>query len=298
MNVGSPPTVRTSWPRSVHGIRAGSGLVFPVSASASDDLVVDINNVTVVVNGRETLGPISLQINAQERWALIGPNGAGKTTLLSLAGAERHPTSGQVHVLGELIGRTDLRELRKRIGSVGHLVADRLPRDATAREVVLTGRDSTLATWWSTFSPHDEAHAVELLHQLRCDRIVDQHFGRCSQGERQRILLARSLFGRHPLLLLDEPALGVDLPGRESLIAALDDLASSSSPPTTVHVVHTLEELPRSTSHMLMLREGITVAAGPIDEVCTNILLSECFGIPMRVSRIDGRLHATATPSW
>ena len=287
-----------SSPRSVHAICAALGRGEQVNASESADLVVDIDSVTVVVNGRATLGPISVQIAAHEHWALIGPNGAGKTTLLSLAGAERHPTTGQVHVLGELIGRTDLRELRKRIGSVGHLVADRLPRDATAREVVLTGRDSTLATWWSTFSDADEAHAIELLHQLRCDRIVDQHFGRCSQGERQRILLARSLFGRHPLLLLDEPAVGVDLPGRESLIEALDDLAESQSPPATVHVVHTLEELPRTTSHMLMLRDGRMVASGPIGDVCTDELLSECFGIKIRVSRIDGRLHATAKPSW
>lgn len=284
--------------RSAHEIQAVLGRDGQVSVFEPAELVVNIDNVTVVVNGRATLGPISVKIAAREHWALIGPNGAGKTTLLSLAGAERHPTTGQVHVLGELIGRTDLRELRKHIGSVGHLVADRLPRDATAREVVLTGRDSTLATWWSTFSEQDEAHAIELLYQLRCDRIVDQHFGRCSQGERQRILLARSLFGRHPLLLLDEPALGVDLPGRESLIEALDDLAASKGPPATVHVVHTLEELPRSTSHMLMLRDGKVVASGPIDDVCSDDQLSECFGIPMRVSRIDGRLHATATPSW
>lgn len=261
-------------------------------------LVVDIEDATVVVNTRKTLGPISVQIAAHEHWALLGPNGAGKTTLLSLAGAERHPTSGTVHVLGSLIGRTDLRELRKRIGSVGHLIADRLPRDSTAREVVLTGRDGTLATWWSTFSEQDEAHAVELLHQLRCDRIVDQPFGRCSQGERQRILLARSLFGRHPLLLLDEPAVGVDLPGRESLINALDDLASSDDPPATVHVVHTLEELPRSTSHVLMLRDGVVVADGPIDEFLTNQTLSDCFGIAMHVIRNAGRFSATSASSW
>src|SRR5665213_2413364 len=174
-------------------------------------LVVDIEDATVVVNARKTLGPISVQIGAHEHWALLGPNGAGKTTLLSLAGAERHPTTGTVHVLGSLIGRTDLRELRKRIGSVGHLIADRLPRDATALEVVLTGRDGTLVTWWSTFSTDEDAHARQMLRQLRCERLIDQPFGRCSQGERQRILLARSLFANHPLLLLDEPAVGVDL---------------------------------------------------------------------------------------
>lgn len=260
--------------------------------------IVAIDEVTVVVNGRKTLGPLSAKIGPHEHWALIGPNGAGKTTFLSLAGAERHPTTGTVHVLGSLIGRTDLRELRKRIGTVSHTIADRLPRDATAREVVLTGRDGTLATWWSTFSAEEEAHAVALLHQLRCDRIVDQYFGRCSQGERQRVLLARSLFGRHPLLLLDEPAVGVDLPGRESLVAALDDLASGDDAPTTIHVVHTLEELPRSTSHMMMLRDGRVVVAGPIDEVLNDETLSACFEIPMRVTRQSGRYHATSASSW
>lgn len=262
------------------------------------DSVVEIDDATVVVNGRDILGPISLDIGASEHWALVGPNGAGKTTLLSLAGAERHPTTGTVHVLGLLIGRTDLRELRKRIGAVGHSIADRLPRDSTAKEVVLTGRDGTLATWWSTFSEVEQSHAVDLLNQLRCGRIVDQQFGRCSQGERQRILLARSLFGRHPLLLLDEPAAGVDLPGRESLINALDELAGSNDPPATIHVVHTLEELPRSTTHMLMLREGRPVAKGPIDEVLDDETLSECFGIAMKVTRHAGRFLATSDSSW
>jgi iron complex transport system ATP-binding protein len=164
--------------------------------------------------------------------------------------------------------------------------------------VVLTGRDGTLATWWSTFTEEEEAHAVELLGQLRCARLVDQEFGRCSQGERQRILLARSLFGRHPLLLLDEPAVGVDLPGRESLISALDALAASPDAPATVHVVHTLEELPRSTSHVIMLRDGAVVTSGPIDEDLTNETLSDCFGIEMRVMRHEGRYSATSASSW
>jgi iron complex transport system ATP-binding protein len=260
--------------------------------------VVDIDNVTVVVNGRQTLGPVSVRFRPNEHWALLGPNGAGKTTLLSLAGAERHPTTGTVHVLGNLIGRTDLRELRKSIGSVGHMIADRLPRDSTALEVVLTGRDGTLATWWSTFSEEDETHAVALLHQLRCDRLVGQPFGRCSQGERQRILLARSLFGRHPLLLLDEPSVGVDLPGRESLITALDELAATDDSPATILVVHTLEELPKSTSHVLMLRDGEIVTCGEIDTFLTDDTLSDCFGLPMHVFRNAGRYSATSASSW
>ena len=259
----------------------------------SDDVAV-VEDVTVVVNGRQTLGPLSFRIQADEHWALLGPNGAGKTTLLSLVGAERHPTTGSVVVLGERIGRTDLRELRTRIGVVGHMISDRLPYHATALEVTLTGRDGILAPWWTTFSEAERASARALLEQQRCGRLMDQPFGRCSQGERQRILIARSMFGRHRLLLLDEPAVGVDLPGREALVDSLDDLASALESPATLHVVHALEELPRSTTHALLLRDGQQVASGRVDDVLVDRALSDCFGIAITVTKMRGRYHATA----
>lgn len=261
-------------------------------------VAVALDGVTVVIGGRRTLGPLTLSIAAREHWAVVGPNGAGKTTLLSLAGAERHPTTGTVDVLGARLGRTDLRVLRRSIGAVGQSIADRLPRDSSAREVVLTGRDATLVTWWSEYSDNDRARADELLAFVHCAHVADQAFGRCSQGERQRVLLARSLFARHPLLVLDEPAAGVDLPGRESLIHSLDAINAEDDAPTTLHVVHTLEELPASTTHAMLLRAGEIVCAGPIGDCLTDEALSECYGIPVEVHARGGRYAATASSSW
>lgn len=259
---------------------------------------VQLEQVEVFLSNRRVLGPLSLEILAGEHWAVIGPNGSGKTTLFSVLGAERHPSRGSAFVLGERIGASDLRVLRKSIGVVGHAVADRLPFHSSALEIVLTGKHSLLAPWWGEFSEEDQARALALLRELHCGGLAEQSFGSCSQGERQRILLARSLFGRHRLLLLDEPALGVDLPGREALINALQSLAKGAEAPTTVQVAHTLEELPASTSHALLLRAGGVIASGPIEEVLRDEPLSECFSIAFHVERSAGRYSARAAGGW
>ena len=244
------------------------------------------------------LGPISLRIERGEHWAVLGPNGSGKTTLVSVLGAERHPRKGLAYVFGEQIGRTDLRVLRREIGVVGHSIADRLPGSAPVLELVLTGKDSLLAPWWGTFDDTDRAEGMRLLTQLGCRDLAEQSFGSCSQGERQRVLIARSLFGRHRLLLLDEPAIGVDLPGREALVSSLEALAALDDPVTTIHIAHSLEELPRSTSHVLLLSSGHPIALGPIDEMLNNETLSRCFGIAFHLERFDGRYSARALGSW
>jgi iron complex transport system ATP-binding protein len=264
-----------------------------------DGLVLaELEDVAVILAGRRVLGPLSLSVRGGEHWALLGPNGAGKTTLLSVVGAERHPTTGRATVLGERLGRTDVRELRKRIGTLGHRVADRIPGQVRAVDVVLTGRDGLLAPWWGRFGEPERAAARLLLAKLRCEAIADQPFATCSQGERQRILLARSLFGEHRLLLLDEPALGMDLPGREALVAALDELAEAPGAPATVQVAHTLEELPGSVSHAVLLRAGQVVAAGPAAETLTDEALSACYGLAVRVARSGERMTATAAARW
>jgi iron complex transport system ATP-binding protein len=256
-----------------------------------------LSQVTVIVGGRQVLGPVDWTIERGERWALLGQNGAGKTTLLSILGAERHPTTGHATVLGGEIGRTDLRVLRQRIGHVGHLIADRLPRHEHVLDLVLTGKGSLLAPWWGEFDDEDRKRASEILHRLRCDHIAQQSFGRCSQGERQRVLLARALFARSELLLLDEPAMGVDLPGREALVNALDELARTPDAPTTIHVAHTLEELPAIT-HAIVLRDGEVLAMGTAPEVLTSSVLSAAYDIDVRVSRVEGRYFATASGRW
>ena len=247
---------------------------------------------------RTILGPLDLTVAAGEYWALLGPNGAGKTTLLTLLGAQRHPSAGIVEVLGERLGRTDVRVLREQIATVGHSVADLLPRAASALEIVLTGRDNLLAPWWGRFSRADEHEARALLERFRCAHLSEQPFGHCSQGERQRVLLARALFGRHRLLLLDEPAVGVDLPGREALVAALDAIGRDPARPSIVQVAHTLEELPPAVSHALLLRAGRVVAAGPVGEVLAGGPLSACYGLEVHLERHGGRYSARAASSW
>src|SRR5207245_7429110 len=185
-----------------------------------DGVVFDEATVRVS-GGRRILGPVSFRIGSGERWALLGPNGSGKTTLLSLAGAWRHPSSGHVEVLGEPLGRVDVRGLRERIGHVGHSIADRLRPELAVERLVLTGRASTLETWFQEFSDDDLNEAAGRLEQVGCVQLATQSFGACSQGERQRVLLARALFGRPELLLLDEPAAGLDLPAREALVASM-----------------------------------------------------------------------------
>jgi len=249
-------------------------------------------------DGRHLLGPLSLSIRTGEHWAVLGPNGAGKTTLMRLLGAERPPSSGSVTVLGDRIGATDIRVLRRRVGVVSHAVADRLPAAATALEIVLTGRRGVLAPWWTTSDDNDRSRGLRMLAALGCDGLADRAFSLCSQGERQRVLLARSLFVEHPLLLLDEPGAGVDLPGREALILALTALASAPDPPTTVHVSHSLEDLPPTTSHALLLRAGEAVELGPIEAVLTERSMDRCFGLAMTVKREAGRWTARASPSW
>ncbi len=278
---------------------AANGRVPEADAEASTAFAALLDRAGVTTpDGRRLLGPVSLAIRAGEHWAVLGANGAGKTTHLRLLGAERHPSSGTAIVLGCRLGASDLRLLRSRIGVVSHAVADRLPPGAAALGIVLTGGRNVLAPWWASAGEADLVRGRQILKALGCEGLAERPFGSCSQGERQRILLARSLFVEHPLLLLDEPCAGVDLPGREALVLALTALARSSDAPTTVHVSHLLEELPATTSHALLLREGEVVAMGPIEDVLTERSLEHCFGLAITLTREDGRWTARASPSW
>jgi iron complex transport system ATP-binding protein len=244
----------------------------------------------VRIGGRRIVGPLDLVIGAGERWALLGPNGGGKTTALSLMGARRQPSAGTVDVLGERLGRTDVRRLRPRIGHVSHRVADALRGDASVLETVLTGRDSTLVTWWQRFDDADVDRAHAVLRSIGCDDLAARRLDTCSLGERQRVLIARALFGAHELLLFDEPAAGLDLPARERLLAAMTAVTET----TTVLATHHLEEIPPTTTHAALLRDGRIAEGGSIDEVLVNGRLSECFGMPIVVDRDGGRWRARA----
>ncbi len=253
------------------------------------DAVV-MTGAEVRIGGRRIVGPLDLVIGAGERWVLLGPNGGGKTTALSLMGVRRQPSAGTVEVLGERLGRTDVRALRPRIGHVSHRVADALRGDASVLDTVLTGRDATLVTWWQHFDHGDVGRAHRLLATIGCDELSARRLETCSLGERQRVLIARALFGEHELLLFDEPAAGLDLPARERLLEAMTAVTEV----TTVLATHHLEEIPPTATHAALLRYGRVVASGPIDDVLVGAQLSDCFGMPIVVDHDDGRWRARA----
>ncbi|MGZ5212729.1 MAG: ABC transporter ATP-binding protein [Actinomycetota bacterium] len=261
----------------------------PMGPNRTPD-VVRIDDATVKIASNAILGPMSLTVRHGESWAILGPNGSGKSTLLDLAGGIRHPTSGIVEILGGRLGSLDVRDIRARIGFVGHHVAEAIPAHLAVRDVVLTGKRSTLVPWMQTFDADDRRLAEELLQRVRCEDLSRRALETCSQGERQRVLLARALFGHPELLLLDEPTAGLDLPGRELLLEALS--STTDTTPTTMLVTHHVEEIPKVATHAALLRQGRLVASGPIEGVLTDANVTTCFDLAISVSADDGRWRA------
>lgn len=254
--------------------------------------VLAFDGVDVVRHERAVLAGIDWRVGAGERWVLLGPNGSGKTTMLRLAGAEMRPTAGSVEILGRRVGQVDLRELRKDVALVSAATTRLLRPTLAVRDVVLTGKSGGLELWWEHLEDEDLERAGSLMAELGIAEIAGEPFGVASEGERQQALLARALMGAPGLLLLDEPAAGLDLPGREDLVTALDALAAQLPALTTVTVAHHLEDLPEVTTHAALLRAGGLVAAGPARRTLRAGPLSECFGRPLRVRRLGGRWTA------
>lgn len=263
--------------------------------SESIQPVVVMDDAAVRINGRRILGPVDLVVGHGEHWVLLGPNGSGKTTLLSVAGARRHPTSGRVSVLGLTLGKGDIRTLHGRISHSSHVLTEMMPSDLTAEAVVLTGKRETLSPWFQEYDDGDRRRAQELLAQLGCADLLGRRFATGSQGERQRVLLARAMFAAPEMMILDEPASGLDLPAREALIDSLETVAAMPGKPTTIVATHHLEEIAPSTTHVALLRAGRVVTSGPIEKVLTREALSACFGIEIHVERRHGRWWAVAS---
>jgi iron complex transport system ATP-binding protein len=262
-----------------------------------DRPVVHLEDVAVVRNGAALLDDITWQVGAGERWVLLGPNGSGKTTLLSVVGASLWPTRGTVEILGERLGRVDMRQLRTRIAVVSASVSRRLRPELPALDVVLTGRYAALETWWHEYSDDDRHQARTLLTAAGFgdDGFADRPFGLLSEGERQQVLLARALMGVPELILMDEPAAGLDLGARELLLARLATLAGDPAVPPLILVTHHLEEIPTGVTHAALLRDARLIAAGPVSEVLADGPVSEAFGMPVSVTRQAGRWAARAT---
>jgi iron complex transport system ATP-binding protein len=258
------------------------------------DLVVRMDDVTVRRGDSVLLHDLDWAVELDERWVVLGPNGAGKTTLLRLAGGELHPSAGTVHVLGERLGRTDLAELRTRVGLASPALGLRVPGDELVRDVVVSAGYGVLGRWREVYDSADTDRADALLDALGVKHLDRRAFGTLSDGERKRTLIARSLMTDPELLLLDEPAAGLDLGGREDLVARLSALALDPEAPASVLVTHHVEEIPRGYTHGLLLREGGVVVSGLLDDVLTDEHLSATFGLPLVVQKRRGRYTAWA----
>ena len=263
-------------------------------AELNPDAVLQFVDVSVRRGDAVLLDSLTWTVEEDERWAILGPNGAGKTTLLQIAAAALHPSSGTVYVLGERIGAVDVFELRPRIGMASAAIAQRIPDAERVVDVVVSAGYSVLGRWREAYGRLDVRRAAKLLDRFGVGSLVERTYGTLSQGERQRVQIARALMTDPELLLLDEPAAGMDLGGRGDLIRRMTRFAEDPNAPASVLVTHHVEELPPGISHVMLLRDGRAVAQGLARDVLTDENLSATFGLPLHVERVRGRWYARA----
>ena len=244
--------------------------------------------------GNTLLHDIDWSVEEGERWVVIGPNGAGKTTLLQIAAARIHPTVGVAGILGEVLGTVDVFDLRPRIGLASAALADRIPAEEMVRDVVVTASWGVTGRWREEYDEMDTGRADELLVALGVDHLATRRFSTLSEGERKRVQIARALMTDPELMLLDEPAAGLDLRGREDLVGRLQALAEDLASPAMVLVTHHVEEIPPGFTDILMLRDGRVEAAGPLETTLTGENLSRTFGLPLLVEKHGQRWAARA----
>jgi iron complex transport system ATP-binding protein len=256
--------------------------------------VLHFSQVSVLRDGATLNDRLDWDVAEGERWVVLGPNGAGKTTLLQLASAHLHPSRGTAVILGETLGAVDVFELRPRIGLSSAALAERLPGREKVRDVVLTASYAMVGRWREVYEDLDAGRADELLTALGVAHLADRRYGTLSEGERKRVQIARALMTDPELMLLDEPAAGLDLGGREDLVRRLGLIAQDADAPALVLVTHHVEEIPVGFTHALLLRNGRVVSAGPIAAALTTATLVDCFGIDLELSRTGDRWTARA----
>ena len=256
--------------------------------------VLAFAGVTVRRGPSTLVEDVTWEVEEGERWVVLGPNGAGKTTLLQIAAARMHPTTGVAGILGEVLGAVDVFELRPRIGLASSAMAERIPADEIVGNVVVTASYGIIGRWREQYDDLDYARAMELLRALGAEHLADRHYGTLSEGERKRVQIARALMTDPELMLLDEPAAGLDLGGREDLVRRLGDLAADTEAPAMVLVTHHVEEIPPGFTDVLMIRDGRVVAAGPIPLTLTADNLTATFGLPLVLEQHGQRYSARA----
>lgn len=257
-------------------------------------LALALVDVNLRFDEHHVLKAISWEVANNERWVILGRNGSGKTSLARIAALSLHPSSGRVLVLGEELGKVDVRDHRRKIGVASSAVEHSLRPDITAKDAVMSALRGALEPWWHTYSDADHQKALDALSAFGLGDQADQPFRTLSSGERQRMLLARALICDPGLLLLDEPTSGLDLGAREELLQDLSRLARATATPPMVLITHHVEEIPVGFTHLLLLRNGSITAAGPIEETLTSENLSKCFGLEIEVQNMAGRYTARA----
>lgn len=253
-----------------------------------NQVVLSLSQVSVIRGDRTILGPIDFQIQNGERWVILGPNGAGKSTLLNILATRMFPTSGTVTVLNQQMGKVDLSELRTRIGICAALISEDIPGDEIVRDVVLTAAYAILGRWNEVYDLWDESRAVSLLTTFGVRELANRRYSTLSEGERKRVAIARALMADPELLLLDEPAAGLDLGGREDLLKRFANFAADPTSPASILVTHHIEEVPQGTTHALVLKDGKVAVSGPISQVITSEHMSAIFETPIEVT-FDGK---------
>ncbi len=256
--------------------------------------VLELKDATVRRGGRNILDHVDWDVNEGERWVVLGPNGAGKTTTIQLVAGRMHPTSGEVWIIGEKLGRVDVNELRPLVGLASASLDVKIPQGQRVLDVVRTAAYGHLATWREEYDAEDTERAKQLLSELGVESLEKRSFHTISSGETKRVGIARALMPNPEVLVLDEPTSGLDLGGRESLLETLSQLAHQPYAPVLVLVTHHVEEIPEGFTHALLLRDGKKFAAGPIEETVTSENLSQVFGLPLTVSYEGGRFTAKA----
>ncbi|MFT2816310.1 ABC transporter ATP-binding protein [Leifsonia sp. A12D58] len=256
--------------------------------------VLELSDVSVVRGGTPILDSVNWSVDDDQRWVILGPNGAGKTTMLQIAAAVGYPTTGQAEVLGEPLGGTDVFELRPRIGFASTALARKVPGNERVLDVVMTAAYSVTGRWNEEYEEIDERRASRVLSEWKLEHLAERTFGTLSDGEQKRVQIARAVMTDPELLLLDEPAASLDLGAREELLQLLGGYASSKSAPAIIMVTHHVEEIPRGFTHVLLLKQGRIVSAGPLAEALTSQTLSDTFDLNIELTETDGRYSARA----
>ncbi|OPA72977.1 molybdenum ABC transporter ATP-binding protein [Paenibacillus selenitireducens] len=253
-------------------------------------MIINIEHVTWRREGLTLLKDVNWQVATGEHWALLGLNGSGKTTLLNMINGYFWPSEGSVSVLGHPFGEIDLRELRKSIGWVSTSLQEKLYAAERTQNIVISGKHATIGLY-DSIKEEELAFARSLMDQLSCAHLWDREFRTCSQGEKQKLLIARALMAKPRILILDEPCNGLDLFSRERLLASIQELAKSAHAPTLIYVTHHTEEILPVFTHALLIRGGEAVRCGRTEEVLTEEGLSEFFESPVVVEKHRERVY-------